>query len=302
MNYQIQMAKYFRTSILSCFLLIFLITHTLKIQGQSQLFQDCETAFPICEMKTYHFESMKGSGQMADRIPQLRAKVESFQETNSFWLRWKVQRGGNLSFIITPLQENDDVDFIVFKVTGKACSQISEVRSMLSGENLEENIETYKNCTGTTGLTPYSNKEFDHAGCSSTSDNFLKSLETTEGEEYVLLVNNFENNSGFSISFEGSTILLPFEECQSNAIDFSITKLFPNPGKDYVHVTYTSKSELPIQYSIISNKGELLKTNEISKNSPEQTITIDTHELSSGTYIIRLKQGEFYASKIYIKI
>lgn len=270
--------------------------------AQNQTYQDCRTAFPVCAKKSYHFSGMSGVGNEKEKLPELRSKADGFQETNSFWLKWKAEKAGTLSFIITPHEEIDDLDFIVFKLDGKTCNSIREVRAMVAGENIGDPASTYINCSGTTGLTPYSEKEYDHAGCQSESNNFLKALDMAEGEEYVLLVNNFESGAGFSISFEGSAVLSQYEACKQLTEGFEITNLYPNPGKDFVHVEYLSLSDSPGECSIISNKGELLSISRTDIKPGQNTITIQTDNLRSGSYIIQVKQNDKIASRIFIKI
>lgn len=283
--------------------MIFMIgSCTIKLLSQSQFYKDCLDAFPVCEKKSYHFHSTKGTGIVKDRIPELRSKADAFQETNSLWLKWKIKKAGDLSFIITPHDSASDLDFIVFKIMNGQCNVLKEVRSMVAGENIGEDVSSYINCSGTTGLTPYSYKEFDNAGCSPDSDNFLKALETSEGEEYMLLVNNFESESGFSISFEGSTELSIFEDCNKLSDGFEIINLFPNPGKDFVNVEYHALTGSPADFSVINNKGEILSTGVTELKPGKNSFTIQTENLSSGSYIIQIRQDKSVASRIFIKI
>jgi hypothetical protein len=46
---------------------------------KSANFQDCIEAFPICQMKTYHFGNMKGVGNISDQPKESKCFGSAFQ-------------------------------------------------------------------------------------------------------------------------------------------------------------------------------------------------------------------------------
>jgi len=275
---------------------------TSALNAQQINFQDCNNAFPVCELKSYHFEKMGGNGLIQDKLPQIRSIAKSFKETNSTWLKWRTEKSGNLTFIITPYDINDDLDFVVFKKLDQNCESISEIRSLTTGQNIDEEFKTYVKCTGISGLSYDAEDEFDHEGCSENSDNFLKALHVAEGEEFVLFINNFESSKGFSISFEGDAKLKPWDQCISEINNIEITRLYPNPTKDLVTLEYTTLNDDFIEITVSDIKGRKIQ---IQKLKPEMYLnktTLETDKLLPGSYIVQIKQSDKVSSKMLIKI
>lgn len=267
----------------------------------SQSNQDCTNSFRICDLETYHFSYMAGFGSQKDDILDLRCSDE-LQETNSYWLNWKVEKEGVLTFVINPHNESDDFDFVLFKSLDSTCVSLEEVRCMASGKNYGSQEDKSDPCLGRTGLSIQSLDDFEKSGCKFNDDNYLKFLNVQEGEIYYLFVNNFNSSTGFSISFDGDCNLYQDSGCKS--IDSGILNLiniYPNPAQEYINVEFISESHGKINLSLHDILGRSLKdfNAKVSKGFNSKRIDID--DFPRGTYILRLSQGNKFSNKTFIK-
>jgi len=160
---------------------------------------DCADASILCNTSSFAVQSVVGGGNNNNEAAGTCLEDEDNpgnSETNSTWFVWQANNFGNLSFTITPSNPSDDIDFVVFELENgiNNCSAKIPLRCMASS------------CFGPTGLRDSSNDTEELLNCDPSDDNFLSSLQTATGVSYGLLVNNFSStNSGFSISFDGST-------------------------------------------------------------------------------------------------
>ncbi|MEM9548013.1 MAG: T9SS type A sorting domain-containing protein [Bacteroidota bacterium] len=274
----------------------------LPLSAFAQNFQDCQNAFSICEKNTYHFDKLEGHGNRLESFSSTRC----FQgllasETNSQWLTWKVEKSGLLTFVINPFYSQDDFDFILFLKDGD-CGTLKEVRCMASGNTIGDAHGNY-DCLGKTGLNLSSVDDFEKTGCKYNDDNFLKFLTANEGEEYLLLINNYNSHGGFSVSIEGTAELSQLSKCQKNTLEehIIITQMFPNPTSEEIQVQFVSKNEGLYNLQVLNVKGELVS--EISNEAiiGLNTINVDVCDLVSNTYVIQVQLNGFSSAKRFVK-
>lgn len=279
------------------FLIIFVISCTY---AHAQVYQDCEDPFPICEFQTYHFPSMEGFGLQEESFDRLKCST-TFNESNSIWLEFAVSESGVLTFAINPVVTDDDLDFVLFKKS-KDCSDLAELRCMASGNNYGGSTAKDSPCQGRTGLSVDALDEFEESGCKYNDDNFLKYLSVTPNERYMLLINNYESNEGFSISFDGNCTLKDIAGCWATdlAENVLVTDLYPNPSADYITLEYITTQDSDIKFEILDISGRSLQS---LFSSPLQGFNRQTFELSdfpSGTYLIRVTQDGFSTVKQFL--
>ena len=177
------------------------------------------------------------------------------------------------------------------------------IRCMAAGVNIGQ-ITRSSNCTGPTGLNLNSVDDFEKSGCKFNSDNFLKFLDAKQLEEYVLLVNNFDSRDGFSITFDGSAILSPFDECDKNALiePITIESLYPNPSTNSITLSYNSSTSASIDIVITDITGKLFERYNVNANLGINKSSFNVNKLPSGTYLMKLSQNGFTTIKQFIKI
>ena len=281
-------------------LLLFNAILLICFSAQGQNYQDCSNPYPICDLKSYHFEEMSGQGDLQDELPELRCiSNQKFKETNSKWLSFAVSEPGTLVFNIEAMSEGDDIDFILFK-KGSDCTDLKEVRCMTSGNDMINKRNTTTKCIGNTGLSYTSLDDFEKSGCKYSDDNYLKFLSVNQGEKYVLLVNNYDSESGFSISFNGDCTLREADNCILKDLNLNIVKLFPNPTSNSLVTEINSISE-SFTLQILDTTGRLIKEVKGSCELGLQSLNVDVSHLLSGMYILQVSQSELSASKTFVK-
>lgn len=184
--------------------------------AMAQQYADCAKAKSICDKKPLTFERVNGEGNDDEEANLINCFLngdnQGQAEENCAWIRFDIAQGGSFSFTITPLNESDDIDFVVFRLGASGdCDSKQIVRCMAAGaQPLEFGASP---CLGKTGLRDGESDSSEDAGCSDSGDNtWLAPLKTTAGEKYVLLVSNVtQAGPGFKISF-GGTAKLPCEE------------------------------------------------------------------------------------------
>ena len=252
------------------------------ISGFSQdkkatFYSDCIDAMQICELKSYHFSHVEGSGDFDNLI----FSDSGFKETNSFWFALDPVVAGELAFTIIPDEEFDDLDFVLFE-SNSDCSGKNPIRVMASGENF---LNDYSECLGQTGLDEISIDVLENYGCNNSDDNFLSPKHLDLNKKYYLLVNNFSSTDGFSIVFDNDSKLELKGNCKNASEDLSLT-VFPNPCASYFDFTIGNGS-VQGKIEIIDQIG-----NFISEQKVEDRITrVKTTAFPPGKYFVRYTNG-----------
>ena len=282
-------------------LIMCILLFSMLQTSNAQNFKSCENPFPICEKKTYHFSNMEGYGKTKSNFENAKCSHD-FEETNSLWLTWKSFESGTLTFTINPVDAEDDIDFILYKKS-QDCNSLEEIRCMASGITYGSKDGRSYDCNGATGLNSYSIDEFEKSGCKYNDDNFLKYLSMDEGEEFVLMINNYDSPSGVSVSFEGNGQLDQIEGCGSSNLheEIVVTQLFPNPTTDEINIEYISNSENPVKLHLLSINGEVIREIEKTPNVGLNLTTFRIEDLAATTYLIRIAQKEFSTVKQFVK-
>ena len=169
---------------------------------------DCPTSAVLCDKSPFVVEAVTGAGsdntEMSDALCFSNG-APGFNESNSTWFTWICQESGPLEFSLTPLNETDDLDFVVYELPNGIgdCSGKIVRRCMASGEN----PALYPTpCHGPTGLAEGFTEISMDAGCNDPGDGtFLAPLDMVQGVSYALVVNNFTSTgNSFQIEFGGT--------------------------------------------------------------------------------------------------
>lgn len=240
---------------------------------------DCFTEAVLCNKEPFVVQQVIGAGSDpseandADCLNGFGGNVES----NSTWFAWTAASDGTLTFVLTPLNPADDLDFVLYELPNGPldCDDKTVLRCMASGD-----FSFPSNCMGPTGLDD-DNTDFSEApGCSDPSqDNFLAALEMTAGTTYALMVNNFSaSGNGFSMEFGGTGEFVGPEAainsdepdetlCVGESITFtdgssfqngSITEWEWNFGPGAMPATSTSQGPHTVSYNTPGPKSVIL--------------------------------------------
>jgi hypothetical protein len=246
--------------------------------------------------QSYFFDNMKGLGLNVDKLPTLScSETEMLKETNSIWMKWSVEKDGLLAFTIAPVNENDDIDFVVFKQNNK---NLEVVRCMASGSNLISKKNEKENCKELTGLSFDERDSYESEGCSEGDNNFLKYLTCSESDEYFLLVNNYDSHAGFTISFEGNTIFNTDKRSKTRESKDNI-KIYPNPASDYLYVSTNFEVDDKLDVRIYNSQGNLISKERLIANKNVAKLNIQA--LVSGSYFLQINQGDQKITHSFIK-
>ena len=167
---------------------------------------DCVTASVLCDKSQFVVQQVIGAGSDVTELDRASCLNNggSGAESNSTWFVWTADEKvpGPLSFTLTPLNSEDDLDFMVFELPdgiGNCLSKV-EMRCMFSGESF-----TPSPCMGPTGLRAGETDTSEPAGCNDPrQNNFVSPIDMQAGKSYALVVNNFSSSgNGFSIEFGG---------------------------------------------------------------------------------------------------
>ena len=174
---------------------------------------DCGSAVILCDQSPFVVDQLLGVGNINDALPESGCNRDgcTFIESNSSWYTWTCDQPGSLTFTLTPLRSDDDLDFVLYELPNgiNDCSGLIELRCMLSGENEDQPFSSWEPCTGATGLSLAEGDFGESCGCDPGDNNFVSAVNLEEGVVYGLLVNNFSpSGNGFSIEFGGTSTFL----------------------------------------------------------------------------------------------
>lgn len=280
----------------------------LDIQTQ-QLFSDCSTAFFACSGDPLVFEQAEGPGTPGE-VANISCLEGNFPETNSIWIKWKIGIPGNIGFTIIPLDESDDIDFVLYRLTGGIanCNPKEEIRCMASGKNRGELVnDPFEPCTGATELNHTSKDTGETPGCSEKDNNFLADVEAETGEEFALFINNYYSSGGFLLEFTGSAGFedlgglcsnetggpadIYADQLQENAI--SIGTPFPNPARDKLYLPVLSGQEFDnALLQVINSFGVVAWQQKARISIGEQYLTVPLEGMPAGIYFLKTTVGE----------
>lgn len=177
---------------------------------------DCATAAVLCDKSPFVVQSVTSAGSNPDEAAGSCLGGNGINsESNSTWFKWTCEQSGTLTFVLTPNNPSDDLDFVVYELPNgiNSCAGKNELRCMAAGD-----FDYPSPCMGPTGLSTSSSDLSESPGCEGNKDNFVKAVDMIAGKSYALLVNNFsETGNGFGMTWGGTATF------QGPTADFSIS-------------------------------------------------------------------------------
>ena len=199
---------------------------------------DCPTASILCDKSPFVVQQVNGAGNDITELNDASCFFNGApvnNESNSTWFVWTCDQAGTLEFTLTPLNDPDDLDFVVYRLPNGIgnCTNKEVVRCMASGS-----FQFPSPCMGPTGLLAGETDTSEDAGCQQADDNaWLAPLDMVSGETYALVVNNFSaTGNGFSIEFGGTGTFVgpeagfvtdPPAVCLGTPVDVTDASTFP---------------------------------------------------------------------------
>ena len=184
------MQKYFYIS----FIILLLSGKSIIAQTCTNLGQNPETAFPVCGISAFNqgVVAICGGRQVPSQCTDI-----VYADKNPYWYKFTCFAGGTLSFLITPIDLNDDYDWQLFDVTGRDPAAIYTDGSLFVACNW----------SAEPGLTGASAAGTSLVRCQGLGvPNFSSMPILITGHNYVLLISHFTDSQiGYSLSFGGGT-------------------------------------------------------------------------------------------------
>jgi gliding motility-associated-like protein len=163
---------------------------------------DCPDAAILCDKSPFVVQSVLGTGNNSNEAAGTCLDINGgFQNTEnaSTWFQWTCETSGSLTFVLSPINASDDLDFVLYELPNGLgnCNGKTALRCMASS------------CIGPTGLDVASIDVSEPPNCGFGQDNFVSAVNMVAGRSYALLINNFSNTgNGFSIEFGGTGTFL----------------------------------------------------------------------------------------------
>lgn len=137
------------------------------------------------------------------------------------------------------------------------------------------------------------------------ADNSVDNVEKIEVDDlpagnYTLEVSHKDSLEGgsqdYSIIVTGIEAYLSTNDHNAENIDIAV---WPNPVNNQLNVTNTQAFENDVEINIYDLSGRLVKS--VSKSSNRNSLQVDTSVLSTGTYLVKITDGEKSYNKKIIK-
>lgn len=278
--------------------------------GQAS-YGDCSNAQVLCDKMPVVLQTLPDAGADDHEVGATTCLTENFPETNSAWFKWTIEKAGTLEFTILPLDEHDDIDFVVYHLPGSLqnCAGKQELRCMLAGQILGEGSPADQACTGATGLTAGADYFSEGRGCSDGASNFLAPLDVVPGESYLLLVNNFRSSLGFMLEFGGTCTFRPVPGfCATTEVpvlhNFSkqivVSGVQPNPTVGDASIHLQASEAFSGTMILADVHGRVLESRPIEVLPGDNVVTLAAASLSQGVYFVKLRLGDrVYLSRFY---
>ena len=180
------------------FLIVLIINIAILMTLSAQEFKDCDDLLVLCGEAPFRIESSEGVGINDPSVENSCVQ----QEFNSVWIELNISSSGDIVFDIIP-DDFLDADFLVFKRENNDCGTMEIVRCMATGQSVGD-TSNMNGCIGSTGLLYGETDTVEYAGCSPTDNNYLAPLDVLEGEQYILMINDFSNSTGYDIDCGGT--------------------------------------------------------------------------------------------------
>ena len=218
-------------------LFAFCFSASIILIGQNPTIQDCLGAIPVCQEMYMEQNSPVGDGNFNNEINVGISCTAG--ELNSIWYTFTAQSSGQLGFIITPNDANDDYDWSLFDITNAECEDI------FSNPNLQVSCNAAGGvpCHGPTGANGQSAWDVQGGGCGGNppatgNTPFNDFVDMQAGRTYVLMVSNWTGSpNGYTLDFAISSGAGIFDEtlpqvlgietpteCEQNAINIEFSE------------------------------------------------------------------------------
>ena len=153
-----------------------------------------QTATVVCGTLTFFQQNLPNcNGQTV-----VNSLCSGLVSDHASWYRFRCYQTGTLGFTITPLGPNDDYDWAVMDITGRAPQDVYTT-----------NLAISVNLCGFTGATGCSSLGSTDGNCAGNTFLWNRMPNLIAGNDYLLLVSNWsQSGMGYNLTFSGGTAVL----------------------------------------------------------------------------------------------
>ncbi|MEZ4949830.1 MAG: T9SS type A sorting domain-containing protein [Saprospiraceae bacterium] len=287
-------------------LFLFLNLFPLAIFCQNTIEYFCQNAPSICNNESVSIDFLPESDDGI--INTSGCTVNAFPTNHSTWIALELEEPGFLEFDLVPFDIDDDFDFILFQIE-EDCTNHKELRCLASGKNLGEEQSSPQDCLGAIGLRIGENEDFEIAGCSESSNGYINSVFLESNFKYLLLINNYNSERGFNISFSEKLKFkktginncldeLTFQSPSPN--DFSIN-VYPNPVNSILNISTNNSNAEDFDVLIFDNNGSRIRNYNFNP-AYANTLSLNIEDIPQGKYFVRVFNENYSKSFSFQKI
>jgi|GEM_PF-6319716 len=222
------------------------------------------------------------------------------------------------SFVLGPFDNGTGYSYTLTSIVDPSCVKTiskSKVECLVTPIQLisfkGENAGSQNYLTWSTGTEE--NVKYFNLNRSFDGENF-DVIATINSEGYSNTVTNYDY---FDSSFQGrsayyqlsftdlsggvhiaSDIILISREAVAG---FQISNLYPVPVTDLLNIDYITEIDQEVHISIFDIGGKLITTHNTNATAGINTVSVDMHNLPSGTYILRIENGAEVVNKKFTR-
>jgi gliding motility-associated-like protein len=247
--------------------------------------QNPTTAFPVCGTNTFTQNSVPICAGQKIFSPTCNDNAQ-YSDKNPYYYKFTCYTAGTLFFSITPINNGDDYDWVLYDITNQIPSAIYTNVNLTIATN-------WSSLSGSTGMNNTGTQQFSCSG--PDNPKWTKPANLIVGHNYLLMVSHFTNTQiGYSLSFGGGTaeindpalpsMLTAKSDCDGKNIKIKLSKkLLCNTiaadGSDF----YITPNIATVNNAIGLNCSGNFDTDEVN-------ITMSAN-LPAGNYILHIKKG-----------
>ncbi len=253
---------------------------------QAQQPNDCVNFIQICGNQDINLDV---NGYGVQEINSSNACQS--QEHNSLWVRFSIETGGTLGFVLTPGSSaiTEDYDFWIFGPTS-SCNNLGSAIRCSTTNPVNANL-TYN----TTGMIGSENDSSEGPGASGNS--FVKWLNVQANETYFLVIDRPIGNSDFHLEWNGTAIIKnPFQELTTPFNEFEPISVCDDDNDGTVNFNFHSLDS----HFLNGNTGFTITYHYNIEDANIRANPINAgSNLSSGAYFARVTDDETECFEIY---
>lgn len=245
---------------------------------------DCENAIEIYFNEYGPTTPPKGYGDLMEISGEPLDPYSFEEEHNTVWYKFTADSSCFLDLEISPLKVSDDYDFILYEYKGEETCKLIKERQLLPVRSCISRNDT--SVQGKTGLSMNATDTFIHSGPGAS---FAKSLAVTEGQQYLLVLDNVYPNG------DGHNLKISYNNCKKK----EEVKVEEPSNYLNINVKNPSTNELVPATIIITNKSGYRDSNNVETFESVSSLFIKAEQQT--TYIILAKADGYFQSKKMVK-